>query len=50
MSQAYQNPVFDGIAGVSIAGLLGATGLALIEVYTSMDVSDRTVHAYLGNY
>jgi len=35
MSQAYQNPVFDGIAGVSIAGLLGATGLALIEVQTN---------------
>ncbi|CAM9889355.1 unnamed protein product, partial [Ascophyllum nodosum] len=31
-SQAYQNPVFDSMAGVSIAGLLGMMGIALTEM------------------
>ncbi|CAM9657221.1 unnamed protein product [Hapterophycus canaliculatus] len=32
LSQYYQNPVFDSLAGVSIAGLLGVMGLVLTEV------------------
>lgn len=32
LSQYYQNPVFDSMAGVSIAGLLGVMGLVLTEV------------------
>lgn len=32
LSQYYQNPVFDSMAGVSIAGLLAVMGLVLTEV------------------
>lgn len=32
LSQVYHNPVFDSLAGVSIAGLLGVMGLVLTEV------------------
>ena len=39
-SQAYQNPVFDSMAGVSIAGLLGMMGIALTEVRTPAQAVD----------
>ena len=32
LSHAYSNPIFDGIAGVGISGLLGLMGLALVRV------------------
>ena len=32
LSQMYQNPVYDSLAGVSIAVLLGVIGLGLTEV------------------
>lgn len=43
LSQMYQNPVFDSLAGVSIAGLLGVMGLVLTEVQHGVQHSSATV-------
>lgn len=43
LSQMYQNPVFDSLAGVSIAGLLGVMGLVLTEVQHGAQHNSATV-------
>lgn len=48
LSQMYGNPIFDSLAGVSIAGLLGVMGIVLTEVKRFIFCACRILHAALS--
>lgn len=46
LTQLYGTPVFDSLAGVGIAGLLGVMGLRLIQVIIARVVEIRGYQTY----